>query len=52
MINYSIVKRSVNANLLAINQAMSRIILSKKEGKNAGDSDGQGSGSEGGQVGF
>ena len=33
MINYSIVKRSVNANLLAINQAMSRINLAKKEGK-------------------
>ena len=33
MINYSIVMRSVNTNLLAINQAMSRINLAKKEGK-------------------
>ena len=33
MINYSIVKRSVNANFLAINQAKSRINQSKKEGK-------------------
>ena len=33
MINYSIVKRSVNANFLAINQAESRINQSKKEGK-------------------
>ena len=34
MINYSIVMRSVNANLLAINQAKSRINQAKKEGKN------------------
>ena len=34
MINYSIVMRSVNANLLAINQAKSRINMAKKEGKN------------------
>ena len=33
MINYSIVMRSVNANLLEINQAKSRINQSKKEGK-------------------
>ena len=33
MINYSIVKRSMNANLLAINQAKSRINQAKKEGK-------------------
>ena len=33
MINYSIVMRSVNANLLAINQAKSRINQAKKEGK-------------------
>ena len=37
MINYSIVKRSVNANFLAINQAMSRINQSKKEGKTSVD---------------
>ena len=34
MINYSIVMRSVNANLLDINQAKSRINQAKKEGKN------------------
>ena len=34
MINYSIVMRSVNANLLEINQAKSRINQAKKEGKN------------------
>ena len=33
MINYSIVKRSVNANLIEINQAKSRINQAKKEGK-------------------
>ena len=33
MINYSIVMRSVNANLLAINQAKSRINQANKEGK-------------------
>ena len=33
MINYSIVMRSVNANLLEINQAMSRINQAIKEGK-------------------
>ena len=33
MINYSIVKRSVNANLIEINQARSRINQAKKEGK-------------------
>ena len=33
MINYSIVMRSVNANLLEINSAMSRINQAKKEGK-------------------
>ena len=33
MINYSIVMRSVNANLLEINQAKSRINQAKKEGK-------------------
>ena len=33
MINYSIIMRSVNANLLAINQAKSRINQAKKEGK-------------------
>ena len=32
MINYSIVMRSVNANLLEINQAKSRINQAKKEG--------------------
>ena len=32
MINYSIVKRSVNANLIEINQAKSRINQAKKEG--------------------
>ncbi len=33
MINYSIVKRSVNANLVEINQAKSRINQAKKGGK-------------------
>ena len=33
MINYSIVKRSVNANLIEINQAKSRINQAKKDGK-------------------
>ena len=33
MINYSIVKRSVNANLFEINQAKSRINQAKKQGK-------------------
>ena len=34
MINYSIIMRSVNANLLEINQAKSRINQAKQEGKN------------------
>ena len=34
MINYSITMRSVNSNLLAINQAKSRINQAKREGKN------------------
>ena len=34
MINYSITMRSVNSNLLAINQATSRINQARKEGKN------------------
>ena len=33
MINYSIVMRSVNLNLLEINQAKSRINQAKKDGK-------------------
>ncbi len=33
MINFSIVKRSVNANLIETNQAKSRINQAKKEGK-------------------
>ena len=33
MINYNIVMRSVNANLLEINQAKSRINQAKKDGK-------------------
>ena len=33
MINYSIVMRSVNANLLEINQAKSRINQAKKDGR-------------------
>ena len=33
MINYTIVNRSLNANLLAINQAKSRINQAKKGGK-------------------
>ena len=32
MINYNIVMRSVNANLLEINQAKSRIKQAKKDG--------------------
>ena len=39
MINYSIAMRSVNANLLAINQAKSRINQAKKEGKNPDEAD-------------
>ena len=39
MINYSIVMRSVNANLLAINQAKSRINQAKQEGKNPDQKD-------------
>ena len=39
MINYSIVMRSVNANLLEINQAKSRINQAKKEGKEPEKSD-------------
>jgi len=34
MINYSITMRSVNTNLLEINQAKSRINQAKQEGKN------------------
>ena len=37
MINYSITMRSVNANLLEINQAKSRINQAKKEGKMKAD---------------
>ncbi|MBF4211513.1 DNA-binding protein, partial [Pseudomonas donghuensis] len=37
--NYSIVMRSVNANLLEINQAKSRINQAKKEGKNPDQKD-------------
>ena len=40
MINYSIIMRSVNANLLAINQAKSRINQAKKEGKTSGGTGG------------
>ena len=39
MINYSITMRSVNSNLLAINQAKSRINQAKKEGKNPDEAD-------------
>ena len=39
MINYSITMRSVNSNLLEINQAKSRINLAKKEGKNPDQDD-------------
>ena len=39
MINYSIVMRSVNANLLEINQAKSRINQAKQEGKNLDQKD-------------
>ena len=39
MINYSIVMRSVNANLFEINQAKSRINQAKKEGKTPQSSD-------------
>ena len=37
MINYSITMRSVNTNLLEINQAKSRINQAKKEGKKPGE---------------
>ena len=37
MINYSITMRSVNSNLLEINQAKSRINQAKKEGKMKAD---------------
>ena len=39
MINYSITMRSVNSNLLAINQAKSRINQAKREGKNPDQAD-------------
>lgn len=39
MINYSITMRSVNSNLLEINQAKSRINQAKKEGKNPDEAD-------------
>lgn len=39
MINYSITMRSVNTNLLEINQAKSRINQAKKEGKNPDQAD-------------
>ena len=39
MINYSITMRSVNSNLLAINQAKSRINLAKREGKKPAEDD-------------
>ena len=39
MINYSIAMRSVNANLLEINQAKSRINQAKQEGKNPDQKD-------------
>ena len=39
MINYSIVMRSVNANLWEINQAKSRINQAKQEGKNPDQKD-------------
>ena len=39
MINYSIVMRSVNANLLEINQAKARINQAKQEGKNPDQKD-------------
>ena len=39
MINYSITMRSVNSNLLEINQAKSRINQAKKEGKNPDQAD-------------
>ena len=39
MINYSITMRSVNSNLLAINQAKSRINLAKREGKKPAEAD-------------
>ncbi len=39
MINYSITMRSVNANLLEINQAKSRINQAKREGKNPDEAD-------------
>ena len=39
MITYSITMRSVNSNLLEINQAKSRIHQAKKEGKNPDQAD-------------
>ena len=39
MINYSITMRSVNSNLLEINQAKSRINQAKREGKNPDQAD-------------
>ena len=39
MINYSITMRSVNSNLLEINQAKSRINQAKREGKNPDEAD-------------
>ena len=39
MINYSITMRSVNTNLLEINQAKSRINQAKKDGKNPDQAD-------------
>ena len=39
MINYSITMRSVNTNLLEINQAKSRINQAKREGKNPDQTD-------------
>ena len=39
MINYSITMRSVNSNLLEINQAKSRINQAKREGKNPDQTD-------------
>ena len=39
MINYSITMRSVNTNLLEINQAKSRINQAKREGKNPDQAD-------------
>ena len=39
MINYSIVMRSVNANLFEINQAKARIKMAQKEGKTPAQAD-------------